>query len=161
MKQVLDSICDYRRCCWNQSLETWNQMYDLHCIDKSYKTPNERAVRNELVENKQDWQYKYSSRVLQQAILDLGNAWQHFLSKSQFDWGKPKFKTKINNIDSKIVSQKGNSIIGTARVDSIEQIGSEDPIKFTHLFVFQGQKIGANWKISNILEAEAKKINNK
>jgi putative transposase len=94
MKQVLDSICDYRRCCWNQGLETWNQMYDLHCIDKSYKTPNERAVRNELVENKQDWQYKYSSRVLQQAILDLGNAWQHFLSKSQFDWGKPKFKTK-------------------------------------------------------------------
>lgn len=94
MKQVLDNICDYRRYCWNQGLETWNQMYDLHCINKSYKTPNERAVRNELVENKQDWQYKYSSRVLQQAISDLGNAWQHFLNKSKVDWGKPKFKTK-------------------------------------------------------------------
>ena len=54
MKQVLDNLCDYRRYCWNQGLETWNQMYDLHCIDKSYKTPNERDVRNELVENKQD-----------------------------------------------------------------------------------------------------------
>ena len=94
MKQVLDNLCDYRRYCWNQGLETWNKMYDLHCIDKSYKAPNEYAVRNELVENKQDWQYGYSSRVLQQAVSDLGNAWQHFFNKSQSDWGKPKFKTK-------------------------------------------------------------------
>ena len=66
------------------------------------------------------------------------------------------YKTKINSIETKIASQKNNSIIGTARVNTVEQMGNEEPKNFTHLFVFQGQKVGAGWKIGNLLEAEAK-----
>ena len=55
---------------------------------------NANNVRDILVENKQDWQYQLSSRVLQQAIADLGKAWTNFFDKSQSDWGKPKFKSK-------------------------------------------------------------------
>ncbi|PAY26018.1 RNA-guided endonuclease InsQ/TnpB family protein [Ligilactobacillus salivarius] len=95
MKKVLDDLCDYRRYCWNQGLALWNDMYDSSLIldDKKLK-PSEHKVRNELVSNKEDWQYQLSARCLQLAISDLGKAWSKFFNKSQVDWGKPKFKSK-------------------------------------------------------------------
>ena len=32
MKVVLDSLCDYRRYCWNQGLELWNTLYEQRLI---------------------------------------------------------------------------------------------------------------------------------
>ena len=32
MQTVLDSLCDYRRYCWNQGLERWNTMYEARLI---------------------------------------------------------------------------------------------------------------------------------
>ena len=95
MKQVFDDLCDYRRYCWNQGLALWNDMYDVSLIlgDKKLR-PSARKVRNELVANKEDWQYQLSARCLQLAISDLGKAWQNFFKKSLPDWGKPKFKSK-------------------------------------------------------------------
>ena len=95
MKQVLDDLCDYRRYCWNQGLALWNDMYDASLVlgDKKLR-PSERKVRDELVANKEDWQYQLSARCLQLAISDLGKAWQNFFKKSLPDWGKPKFKSK-------------------------------------------------------------------
>lgn len=66
------------------------------------------------------------------------------------------YKTKVNSVESKIATRKGNSIVGTTRVNTTEQMGTEAPKNFTHLFIFQGQKVGASWKISNLLEAEAR-----
>ena len=28
MKRVLDSLCDYRRYCWNMAIECWNNQYE-------------------------------------------------------------------------------------------------------------------------------------
>ena len=61
---------------------------------KSYPSPTERRVRDELVANKADWQYQYSAHLLQLAITDLANAWSNFFNKAQPNWGKPKFKSK-------------------------------------------------------------------
>ncbi len=94
MKKVLDSLCDYRRYCWNEGLATWNDMYDLNTLDSSSPHPSAYSVRNELVANKADWQYELSARTLQLAIADLGNAWQNFFDKAKPDWGKPTFKSK-------------------------------------------------------------------
>lgn len=67
------------------------------------------------------------------------------------------FETKVDSVETKIVSHKNNSIVGTARVNTTEKMGANaEPKKFTHLFIVQGQKVGASWKIGNILEAEAK-----
>jgi len=66
------------------------------------------------------------------------------------------YSTEVESIDTKIVSQKNNSIIGTTRVNTIEKMGNADEKHFTHLFVFQGQRVGAGWKVGNVLEAEAK-----
>lgn len=66
------------------------------------------------------------------------------------------YSTEVENIETKVVSQKGNSIIGTARVNTVEKMGNSEPKHFSHLFVIQGQKVGATWKIGNLLEAEAK-----
>ena len=96
MKTVLDSLCDYRRYCWNQGLELWNTLYDARLIglsadlrakikasltDKTiefseeeqalrslFLSPNERVVRDELVAQKADWQFGFSARTLQLAI---------------------------------------------------------------------------------------------
>ena len=115
MTKVLDDLCDYRRYCWNQGLELWNDLYDqrvemvpvdlrkksqLAIRDKSivfseeeqellsmFPSPSNRVVRNLLVSDKADWQYSLFSRVLQMAIRDLANAWSAF-----FENKKPKKK---------------------------------------------------------------------
>ena len=95
MQKVLDDLCDYRRYCWNAGLALWNDMYEESLIleDKKLK-PTEYKVRNELVANKADWQYRFSARCLQLAISDLNKAWKNFFDKAQVDWGKPRFKSK-------------------------------------------------------------------
>ena len=121
MKTVLDSLCDYRRYCWNQGLELWNTMYDVRLIglpvelrakikashtDKTiefseeeqtlralFPAPDERKVRNELVAQKADWQFEFSARVLQQAIKDLATAWNLFF-KNPKTAGKPGFQSR-------------------------------------------------------------------
>lgn len=95
MQQVLDELCDYRRYCWNKGLALWQDLYEQALIldDKKLK-PNEYTVRNELVANKEDWQYQLSARTLQLVVSDLAKSWKNFFDKAQVDWGKPKFKSK-------------------------------------------------------------------
>ena len=117
MKRVLDSLCDYRRYCWNEAIACWNDQYEARLIglpeglgDKlrsktehltneekdlvnQYPSPSHYSVRNELVARKEDWQYAFSSRVLQQVIKDLAAAWELFF-KNQDAAGKPTFKTR-------------------------------------------------------------------
>ena len=95
MRKVLDDLCDYRRYCWNAGLALWNEMYEESLIleDKKLK-PTQYNVRDELVVNKEDWQYQLSARCLQLAIEDLSKAWKNFFNKAQVDWGRPKFKSK-------------------------------------------------------------------
>lgn len=106
MLVVLDSLCDYRRYCWNQALDVWMSLYhqrqeylpsDLrHKVkqvvkDKSisftedekallsqYPAPTHYRVLGTLVARKKDWQYLLSSRVLQLAVADLAKAWKHY-----------------------------------------------------------------------------------
>lgn len=123
MKKVLDSLCDYRRYCWNQGLELWGILYDARSIglsielrakikaslkDKTiefseeeqalralFSAPAERKVRDELVSQKADWQYEFSSRVLQLAIKDLATAWKLFFNNPKTA-NKPVFKGRKN-----------------------------------------------------------------
>ena len=95
MQQELDKLCDYRRYCWNQALATWQDMYEARTLDKDNNpSPNERRIRDELVDNKADWQFALSTRCLQLAVKDLANAWKNFFDKAQPDFGKPHFKSK-------------------------------------------------------------------
>ena len=121
MKTIIDSLCDYRRYCWNQGLELWNTLYEqrLICLpvelrtkikasltDKTIKftdeeqalkvlhpAPSEHIVRDELVAQKADWQFAFSSRVLQLAIKDLGVAWKLFFN-NQKTANKPGFQSR-------------------------------------------------------------------
>lgn len=45
-----------------------------------YLLPNNSKVRNNMVANKQDWQYNLSARVLQYASSDLEKAWKDSLT---------------------------------------------------------------------------------
>ena len=124
MKKYLDKQCDYRRYCWNKGLELWNILYEQRKISlptalkikikasvknkkikftkaetelrKLFPAPNERNVRDELVANKEDWEYENSSRVLQLAVKDLADSWNRYLKKSQDKVNRPKFKSKKN-----------------------------------------------------------------
>ena len=124
MTKVLDNLCDYRRYCWNQGLDVWNDLYDqrvemvpadlrkksqLAIKDKSivfseeeqellnsFPSPSHRVVQNILVADKADWQYKLSSRTLQMAIKDLAHAWSAFFnSKTLNNRGSKKKKRKV------------------------------------------------------------------
>ena len=121
MKKVLDSLCDYRRYCWNQGLELWDTLYEARSIglstelrakikaslkDKTiefseeeqalralFPAPSERKVRDELVAQKADWQRALSPRVLQLAIKDLASAWNLFFNNPKTA-NKPSFKSR-------------------------------------------------------------------
>lgn len=116
MKRVLDSLCDYRRYCWNKAIECWNEQYESRSIglpqsvvDKlrrreeltneeqellnQYPSPSHYSVRDELVAQKEDWQYTLSSRVMQRAIKDVATSWKMFLN-NMGAIGMPKFKTR-------------------------------------------------------------------
>ena len=117
MTKVLDNLCDYRRYCWNQGLELWNDLYDqrVKMVPASLRMKSQRAIKdktikfsdkeqelldlfpspsyyvvqNLMVKDKGDWQYLLSSRVLLWAVKDLANTWSAF-----FDSQKAKTKTK-------------------------------------------------------------------
>lgn len=117
MRRVLDSLCDYRRYCWNRAVACWNEQYEARSIGlpenlrnklrnktetltseeqelvKQYPNPSHYSVQNELVANKEDWQYRLSSRVLQQAVKDVANAWGRFFNNPDTA-GRPTFKTR-------------------------------------------------------------------
>ena len=121
MQTVLDSLCDYRRYCWNQGLELWNTLYEQRLIslpvelrakikeslaDKTIKfseeeqalralfpAPSQNLVQNELVAQKADWQYELSARALLLAIKDLATAWNLFFNNPKTA-GKPRFQSR-------------------------------------------------------------------
>ena len=121
MKKILDSLCDYRRYCWNQGLELWNTLYDARSINLSaelqakikasltdktiefsdeeqalrilFPAPAERIVRDELVAQKADWQFEFSARVLQLAIKDLASAWNLFFNNPKTA-NEPRFQSR-------------------------------------------------------------------
>ena len=116
MQRVLDSLCDYRRYCWNEAIACWNEQYEARSIRLSdalrdklrnkieltseerdlvnhYPNPSHYSVRNELVANKEDWQYALSSRVLQLAIKDVASAWNVFFNNRDTA-RRPTFKTR-------------------------------------------------------------------
>ena len=95
MTKHINDLFNYRRYCWNQALETWNDMYDASVImdDKTLR-PNENAVRDELVADKKDWQYQLSARVLQVAVNHLQKAWQNYFNSNMPNHNKPRFKSK-------------------------------------------------------------------
>lgn len=110
-------MCDYRRYCWNKAISCWNDQYESRLIglpesviDKlkndvnsltmeeqelvnQYPIPSHHSVQSELVEQKEDWQHRLSSRVLQQAVKDVAIAWKLFFN-NQDTAGRPTFKTK-------------------------------------------------------------------
>ena len=119
MQEVLDSLCDYRRYCWNEALEVWNTLYEqrliglteeersmiqdsarfkrplteeLKALNDLYPSPKDYTVRKILVSQKEDWQYLLSSRVLQLAVKDLADAWSRFY-KNPKEFGKPTYKS--------------------------------------------------------------------
>lgn len=120
MRRVLDSLCDYRRYCWNEALELWNTLYEqrliglteeerstiqdlvkskqpltdeLQELNALYPSPNQYTVRDILVSQKDDWQYLLSSRVLQLAVKDLSDVWSLFYRNSK-EFGKPTFRSR-------------------------------------------------------------------
>ena len=119
MIKEINRLFNYRRYCWNIALETWNTMYQQSKeSDDKHLLPNNAKVRNHMVANKQNWQYKLSARVLQYASSDLEKAWKRFFNKLS---GRPRFKSKKNYKpsfttdrarikDSKLVLDKPRSI---------------------------------------------------
>lgn len=126
MRKHLNNLFGYRRYCWNQGLALWNDMYNESLIMKNKKLrPNQYKVRNELVHNKQDWQYMLSARCLPLAITDLAEAWKRFFDKSQTNWGKPHFKSKKDIVQS-FKTDRARIIDGHLRLDKPHTINNKD-----------------------------------
>ena len=48
MTRVLDDLCNYRRYCWNQGLELWNDLYDqrVEMVPVDLRKKSQQAIRD-------------------------------------------------------------------------------------------------------------------
>lgn len=123
MAKILDQWCDYRRYCYNNALELWNEMYPEYrrlvsdeLLEELKKPKKERSftkeqenflaeyyptaatVQKKLTAVKQSWEKQVSSRILQQACADLGKSFAKFKKDRakhvKHGAGRPKFQSK-------------------------------------------------------------------
>ena len=184
MRTVIDSLCNYRRYCWNHSLELWNDLYEqrvemvpaslrkksqLAINDKtitfsdeeqelldSFPSPSRRIVRNLMVKDKEDWQYLLSSRVLQWAIKDLATAWSAFFNSK-------KSKTKKRKVGKPSFRSKKNPKQGFKTEGASIKNGK---LILDKARAYKGDWYGISFKGYNLPDGKIKhcaitKINNK
>ena len=97
MRQYFEMMFGYRRYCWNQALNTWNEMYEMHTINPDDNpSPTQYSVQKSLFANKQNWEYELSSRTIVKTVKDLSDSFKRFFNKSIPDAKHPKFQTKRN-----------------------------------------------------------------
>lgn len=115
MIKQLDNLFNYRNFVWNKALETWNDLYELSLVmEDPMCRPNEYKIRDELVHNKEDWQYTRSSRVLQLTVNDLAKAWKNYFNQAMPNHDKPKFKSRKH---SKNLSKQTGQKLSTESYD--------------------------------------------
>ncbi|QGG61432.1 helix-turn-helix domain-containing protein [Loigolactobacillus bifermentans] len=136
VRHVLDNNFGYSRYCYNQALEIWNVLYESHLIteDKTFR-PNHYKVRNALVGEKEDWQYCYSARILQQVCFNLNCAWQSFFNPNMPHARKPKFKSKRSSRQS-FTTDRAKVIGKYLKLDqpyqaNYDKIRMTEPLRFT------------------------------
>lgn len=51
MTKVLDSLCDYRRYCWNQGLDVWNDLYDqrVEMVPADLREKSQLAIKDKSI----------------------------------------------------------------------------------------------------------------
>ena len=51
MTKILDNLCDYRRYCWNQGLELWNDLYDqrVEMVSFDLRKKSQQAIRDKSI----------------------------------------------------------------------------------------------------------------
>ena len=184
MQNVLDSLCDYRRYCWNHGLELWNDLYEqriemvpaslrkksqLAIKDKTIKfskeeqelldmfpSSSERVVRDLMVKDKEDWQYTLSSKVLPLAVRDLAQAWSTFFDSKKSK--KKKRKVGKPSFRSKKNPKQGFKTYG-ARIKN-------DKLVLDKPWAYKGDWYGISFKGYELPDGKIKhcsvtKINNK
>ncbi len=146
MRLVLTRLFAYRRYCYNQALEIWNEMYDASVVmaDKTLR-PNERKVRNELVNDKQDWQYAQSARVLQLAVNDLARAWQNYFDPQMPNHAQPQFKSKKRSKNS-FKTDRAKVIGNKLRLDNLHMRMNKHLAKNLHRSLFGKFKVLMQYK---------------
>jgi putative transposase len=114
-------------------------MYDESLIldDKFYR-PNERKVRDELVENKQDWQFFQSARVLQLAVSDLAKGWKNYFNPKMPNHAKPRFKSKKRS-KQVFKTDRAKVIDNRLRLDRPRESGAWYDIKMAEKPRWQGK----------------------
>ena len=101
-KKLFNNYFGYSRYCFNRGLDTWNKMYD------NGESPSKYKVRDHLKANKEDWEKKLSSQVLDTSIEDLTRGWSGFFNKLS---NRPKFKSKKKSKNTFRFYRKNNSSI--------------------------------------------------
>ena len=51
MAKVLNNLCDYRRYCWNQGLELWNELYEqrVEMVPASLRKKSQLAIKDKTI----------------------------------------------------------------------------------------------------------------
>ena len=132
-KHLFDKYFGYRRYCYNNALNIWNEMYKLYKQDpKNNKIPGFYNVRNYMVSNKKDWEYEYNAQILKNSVEDLSIAYNNFFKHG---YGKPKFRKKGYDTDRfRIIRETDKTFNGTSgkilRLPNIGKIKMYEPLRF-------------------------------
>lgn len=95
----LKKACGCARAAWNWALNRWEELYKEGGKPSAYTLKKEL---NSLKEEQFPWMYESTKCAPDQAIINLGKAYQNFFKglKAKRKVGKPKFKSKKSAKDS-------------------------------------------------------------
>jgi putative transposase len=95
----LKKACGCARFAWNWALNKWEEIYKAGGKPSAYGLKKEL---NAIKEEQFPWMYESTKTAPEQAILNLGKAYQNFFKgiKAKRKVGKPKFKSKRSAKDS-------------------------------------------------------------
>lgn len=97
-KELLEKSFNLSRFAWNIALSEWNYQYTVYCkTRKKEDRPDARKIRNKFVacvKPHEPWIKIPPKDAHDNAILDLGKAWDRFFKDKTHRFGKPKFKSK-------------------------------------------------------------------
>ena len=156
----LKKACGCARKAWNWALSRWEETYKAGGKPSAYGLKKEL---NAIKEEQFPWMYESTKTAPEQAVLNLGKAYQNFFKglKAKRKVGKPKFKSKKAAKDSFYLCNTNPRI----KLDKFHVPNISNGIKMSEELRFQGKIMSYTvsrdidrWYVSVLVETDVEEL---
>lgn len=169
-RSALLTFSHYSRDVYNRGLEIWHDQETAYFIEqqstkkpKLNKYPTWQTVRNELVDNKTDYDYTFPSDIIKTTIQQLGRAFDNAKNPNMVNHKRPVFKSR--KLARLSVTFENNGKTQFIRNGKLKLPTLKNPIKLTEQPRFVGKikqvtitKEADGWYAALMFDVKAEKL---